>query len=237
MKNKHHTEILSLIQKNAKQATKHTYLDNYLGTTHPRYPIKIPLLRIIAKDWMREHSELTAITFSTLLTSLLKGESSTEKCMAGILLDYSTKEQRQFNIKLFDSWLNELEGWAEIDSLCTSKYTTTEIVNQWESWEPLLKKFSTSKNINKRRASIVLLCSPLRNHKDKVLAECALENIERLKSEKDILITKAISWVLRNMIKHHRKTVESYIKENITSLPLIALRETGVKLKTGRKSG
>ena len=237
MKDKHHSEILSLIQKNAKQATKHTYLDNYLGTTHPRYPIKIPLLRIVAKDWMREHPELTAITFSTLLTSLIKGESSTEKCMAGILLDYSTKAQRQFSIKLFDAWLDELEGWAEIDSLCTSKYTTTEIVNQWESWEPLLKKFSTSKNINKRRASIVLLCSPLRNHTHKQLAECALGNIEQLKSYNDILITKAISWVLRNMIKHHRETVKNYIKENADSLPDIALRETRMKLKTGRKNG
>jgi 3-methyladenine DNA glycosylase AlkD len=237
MKNKYHQEILALIQKNAKQATKHTYLDNYLGTTHPRYPIKIPLLRIIAKDWMREHPELTVITFSTLLTSLIKGESSTEKCMAGIMLDYSTKAQRQFNIKLFDSWLNELEGWAEIDSLCTSKYTTTEIVNHWESWEPLLKKFSTSKNINKRRASIVLLCSPLRNHTEKVLAECALGNIERLKSEEDILITKAISWVLRNMIKYHRKIVENYLMKNVETLPKIALRETHTKLKTGKKSG
>jgi len=237
MKNKHHAEILELIRKNSGKATKHTDLDSYLGTKHPRYPITVPLLRVIAKDWMRQHAELTASTFSTLLTSLVKGESSTEKCMAGILLDYATKEQRQFNPKLFDGWLNELEGWAEVDTLCTSKYTSTEIINQWETWQPLLWKFSTSKNICKRRASIVLLCLPLRNHVDKQLAECALENIDRLKSEKHILITKAISWVLRNMIKHHRRTVENYLKENASTLPDIAVRETRVKLKTGRKSG
>ncbi len=234
--NKHHTEILALIQKNAGKATKHTDLDNYLGTTHPRYPITVPLLRGIAKDWMRQHSVLTGSAFSTLLTSLVKGESSTEKCMAGILLDYATKDQRQFNPKLFDSWLNELEGWAEVDTLCTSKYTSTEIINQWERWEPLLLKFSTSKNICKRRASIVLLCSPLRNNADKRLAEIAIQNVEQLKSEKDILITRAISWVLRTMIKLHKKTVEIYLKDNATTLPDIAVRETRVKLKTGKKS-
>ncbi|MEO7990414.1 MAG: DNA alkylation repair protein [Chryseolinea sp.] len=237
MKNKHHVEILELIKKNAGKPTKHTDLDNYLGTSHPRYPITVPLLRTIAKNWMRAHSDLTTTHFSTLLTSLIKGESSTEKCMAGILLDYATKEQRQFNPKLFDGWLNELEGWAEVDTLCTGKYSSTEIINQWQSWEPLLLKFSVSKNIHKRRASIVCLCSPLQNHSDKRLADCAIHNIEALKSEKNILITKAISWILRTMIKHHHKIVENYVNENESTLPPIAIRETRVKLKTGKKSG
>ena len=235
--NTNHTEILALIKKNAGKAIKHTDQDSYLGTTHPRYPITVPLLRVIAKDWMRKHVDLSTSAFSTLLTSLVKGESSTEKCMAGILLNYATKEQRQFNPKLFDDWLNELEGWAEVDTLCTSKYTSTEIINQWDSWQPLLLKFSISKNIYKRRASIVLLCSPLRSNIDKRLAECALQNVEQLKTEKDVLITKAISWVLRTMTKHHKKTVEIYLNENETTLPDIAVRETKVKLKTGRKSG
>ena len=237
MKNKYHAEILELIKKNAGKATKHTDLDSYLGTTHPRYPITVPLLRIIAKDWMRQHVDLTRSAFSSLVTSLTKGESSTEKSMAGILLDYATKDQCQFNPKLFDRWLDELEGWAEVDNLCTGRYTSTEILNQWESWEPLLQKFAISKNIHKRRASIVCLCSPLRDSNDKRLVECALKNIELLKSEKDILITKAISWVLRTMIKHHKKTVAIYLKENADTLPIIAVRETHIKLKTGRKSG
>lgn len=237
MKNKHHAEILALIQQNAGKPTQHTNLDNYLGTTHKRYPIAAPLLRSIAKSWMKEHVALTASAFSSLLTALIQSESYTEKCMAGILLDYSTKEQRLFNPKLFDSWLNELEGWAEVDNLCTGKYTSTEILNQWERWEPLLQKFAVSKNIHKRRASLVCLCSPLRDSSDNRLAECALRNIGLLKSEKDILITKAISWVLRTMIKHHKKTVSIYLKENADTLPLIAVRETQIKLKTGRKSG
>ncbi|HOX81955.1 MAG TPA: DNA alkylation repair protein [Chryseolinea sp.] len=235
MKNKHHGEILTLIQQNAVKPTQHTDLDNYLGTTHPRYPIAVPVLRAIAKDWMKQHPELTTTTFSTLLTSLIKGVSYTEKCMAGILLDYASKDQRQFNPKLFDRWLNELEGWAEIDSLCTGKYTSTEIINQWESWEPLLLKFSVSKNIGKRRASLVLLCSPFRTSADKRLADCALQIVAELQTEKDILITKAISWVLRNMTRHHRKVVEIFLRENEDTLPPIAIRETRTKLKTGRK--
>jgi 3-methyladenine DNA glycosylase AlkD len=38
-----------------------------------------------------------------------------------------------------------------------------------------------------------------------------LQNVDRLKSEKSVLITKAISWVLRSMIKHNRTLVEDYL--------------------------
>ncbi len=131
MKNKHYEEILESIKKNSGKKTKHTDLDNYLGTTHPRYPITVPLLRLIAKGWMKNHPELTSTNFASLLSSLIKADSSTEKCMAGIYCTMLQKNNVNLTQSFFDSWLNELEGWAEIDTLCTSKYTLTEIENQW----------------------------------------------------------------------------------------------------------
>ena len=234
--NKHHKEILELIIQHSGTPTKHTYLDNYLGNDHPRYPINVPTLRKLASGWIKDHADLNCKEFTSLLTSLVEGESATEKTVAGIMLDYSSKEQRAFNPKLFNSWLNHIKGWAEIDSLCTSKYTSTEVLNQWDKWRLLLIEFSKSKSITKRRASIVVLCSPLRKTNDKRLAEIALINIDELKHEDDILITKAISWVLRTMIKYHKKTVAEYMKANKDSLPKIAVRETMTKLKTGTKT-
>jgi 3-methyladenine DNA glycosylase AlkD len=237
MKNIHHREILTLIEDNSGKATQHTFLDSYLGNDHPRYPISAPVLRRIAKDWMKAHKDLTAEKFSTLLSSLIEARSSTEKCMAGILLDCSTKDQRKFDPSLFDKWLDHLIGWAEVDSVCTGAYTKSEIPLNIKQWKPLLNKFSKSKNIQKRRASVVLLCSPLSQERYDILAEIALTNVGRLKSEKEILITRAISWILRSMIRYHRDLVSAYIKENAESLPKIAVRETLVKLKTGKKTG
>lgn len=236
LKSNHHQEILGLIQKNSGKATQHTFLNSYLGNDHPRYPISMPMLRQIAKNWMRIHPDLSANELGALLTSLVKGESSTEKCMAGILLDYSTNDQRKFDVALFDKWLNYLVGWAEVDVVCTGKYTGTEIVTQWKTWKPQLTKFAKSKNINKRRASLVLLCAPLRKVNDKRLAGQAFATIEKLKHENEILITKAISWVLRSMVKYYRKDLELYLKKNGETLPKIALRETMAKLTTGRKT-
>jgi 3-methyladenine DNA glycosylase AlkD len=233
--NRYHKEILILIKENSGTPTQHTFLDGYLGNEHPRYPINNPTLRLIAKEWMKEHRSLPAADFEKLLTSLIQGDSSTEKFMAGMLMDVSTKEQRKFDPSVFDVWLDHLIGWAEIDVVCTGQYTITEIPGQWKAWEKLLVKFSKSKNISKRRASIVLLCSPLSKHNDDFLAAMAFANIDRLKHEKEILITKAISWVLRSMVRHHRKDLVAYLDKNGNSLPKIAVRETNRKLDTGRK--
>jgi len=236
MVNPFHQEILKLIQKNSGKPTQHTFLDSYLGNDHMRYPIAAPALRAIAKEWMRAHRDLPTDVFADLLTSLIEGESSTEKVMAGIMMDYSIPMQRNFNPMIFDQWLDHLIGWAEVDAVCTGDLTITQLPADWPKWKKLLIKLSKDVNINKRRASLVLFCSPLSRHKDDRMSELAFQIINRLKSEKEVLITKAISWVLRSMIKHYKENVATYLKENKETLPKIAVRETLIKLKTGRKN-
>lgn len=235
--NAHHAEILELIKRKSGVATKHTFLDSYLGNSHPRYPINAPALRSIAKDWMRAHKDLSAKEVATMLTSLAQGVSSTEKIMVGILLDNTTKLQKQFDAAIFMKWLDHLVGWAEVDAVCTGKYTTSEIPDNLITWKKMLNQLSKSDNINKRRASLVFLCSPLRVSENPGLPKVAMPIISRLKHEKEVLITKAISWVLRSMVKHHRQALVQYLNKKQDTLPAIAVRETKVKLKTGRKGG
>jgi 3-methyladenine DNA glycosylase AlkD len=233
---RHHKDILTAIRANANKATQHTHQDNYLGSSHPRYDISNPVLRMLAKEWMKSHRDLSADDLANVVTSLIEGKSATEKWMGGMLLDYAKPEQLAFEPALFDEWLEHIMGWAEVDVLCSGSYSVAEVPRYWKKWEPLLRKFSKSKNIHKRRASLVLLIAPLRKKSNEPLAAMAIENIERLKSEKEILITKAISWILRTMIKHHKDLVAEYIEENRGTLPSIAVRETLVKLTTGRKT-
>lgn len=232
---RHHKEILSLIRRHSVSPTAHTFDDAYLGNSHPRYAINAPSLRMIAKEWMGKHREMDGDTFCKVLNSLIMGKSSTEKCMAGVLLDASRPAQRKFDPKVFDRWVDELVGWAEIDTLCTGAYAISEVPAQWPSWKKLLVSFSKSPNINKRRASLVFFCSPLRKNPKKELLEAALKNIDKLKSEKEIIITKAVSWVLRCGVIHHGAAIKKYVDLNEATLPKIAVRETRTKLKTGRK--
>jgi 3-methyladenine DNA glycosylase AlkD len=109
------------------------------------------------------------------------------------------------------------------------------LLGDWTTWKKLIKSFVKDKNISKRRASLVLLTKSLRQSDDIKLSKLAFENIEKLKHEKEILITKAISWLLRSLVKFHSKQLSIYLKENRDTLPKIAYREAYCKLTTGRK--
>jgi 3-methyladenine DNA glycosylase AlkD len=102
--------------------------------------------------------------------------------------------------------------------------------------EKMIMRFSRSKDIRKRRAALVLLCQPLRKTHDANLAHTAFQIIGRLKSEKEILITKAISWLLRSMTKQYKREVAAFVDEFESTLPKIAVRETRVKFLTRRKN-
>lgn len=233
--NPHHKTILSQIKRNATKPTKHTFSDRYLGNTNIRYPINVPTLRKISKQWLNDNTELDLKAFVDLITSLMAGKSSTEKCMGGILLNEAPPHLHQFNSFYLNTWLDNLTGWVEVDTLCSGKYSITAIDVDWLRWKKLLITLSKSHNINKRRASLVLLCSPLIRLNDGRLATLALKNVIQLTSERDILITKAISWVLRSMNKHYQTLLKRFIKEHESTLPKIAVREVLMKIKTGKK--
>ena len=125
--------------------------------------------------------------------------------------------------------------WAENDVLCQSNFTAENILNRWSDWKKWLKEFNKSPNINKRRASLVLLTKSLRQSDDPRLSKLAFENVENLKGEKDILITKAVSWILRSLVTFHKTELLEYLDKNKESLPKIAYREALSKALTGRK--
>ena len=119
--------------------------------------------------------------------------------------------------------------------MCQSSFSADEILLNWVSWEKVLITFSKSDFISKRRASLVLLTKPVRDVRNDKFLKIAFRNMNKLKLEKDILIIKAISWLLRDMIKNYRDEVKNYLKKNRETLPKIAVRETTRKLETGKK--
>lgn len=232
--NKHHQQLLAEIKKAAGEVNKEPP-KGYLGSSHKKYGLSNPQKRKIVKEWKKKNKGISVNEFISLLDSLYKGESYDEKTLAGMLLGYMTKLREKISPEKLDNWLEELEGWAEIDSLCQSNFTAQEILNNWDNWKKWLEKFQEGENVSKRRAALVLLTKPVRDSDNQKIADLAFANIDYLKSEDDKLITKAVSWLLRALIKHHPNRVEEYLENNQDSLPAIAVRETRNKLETGKK--
>ncbi len=236
--NKYHQEILEEIKKVPKTNPKSTGWFNagrYMGTTKLVYNITAPKIREIIKKWIKEHKDVSEEELMNVMDSFFKGESHTERNLGGKLLECLPKLTKQINPMCVDRWLIGAEGWGEVDSLCQSSFGAQTLLGKWDDWKNLLKKFAKDKDMVKRRAALVLLVKSVRESDDERLASLSFENIEKLKSEKDVLITKAISWLLRSLIVNHSQAVGNYLKENESSLPKIAVFETKRKLETGKK--
>ncbi len=233
--NSFHRIILDKLEKAPKKISDHFDVQGYIGSTHKYIGITNNNQRLVAKAFYNEYPDLTFSEFISLLDSLNNGATFSEKTIGPMLISFYKNHLSSITPNHISGWLENLEGWAEIDSLCQSTFHAETLLTNWESWDKALDKFSTDKNINKRRSSLVLLCKSIRESSDSRLKIRALQNVERLKHEKPVLITKAISWILREMTKQFKKDVSEYLEKNADSLPKIAVRETRKKILTGKK--
>ena len=232
----HYDNFIAYIQNNASQEEHYHLSAEYTGGNHIHYGLRTPLMRGFIKSWYAENKKtLDYEEWETLLNALYHGKSFEERAMASMVMSRFPKFRLELSLGRLDVWLSQLVGWAEVDSTCQMVFTDKDFDARWEAWEPFLRGLCADGNINKRRASIVLLIKPIRDTKEKRFFNLGMEFVDVLKVEKDKLITKAISWILRESIKQHRQDVAKYVGENQDSLPAIAVREFRKKLETGRK--
>lgn len=207
----------------------------YSGSSKAHYGLSNPTMREFVKQWASDHPNLTYDDWQATLSALYQGESIDECAFAGFMLGKYPKFRQKLPLSVLDTWIGHLEGWREIDTTCQSNYTAKDVLSAWGQWQPFLIDLSKRDTIQHRRASLVLLIKPVRDSAEACLIDTALTNVETLKHETDKLITKAISWILRESIKRHRDIVHEYVTQHTDSLPPIAVREFKKKYETGRK--
>jgi len=209
---------------------------NYLKTGAVFLNVPVPDRRRIAKAWLKAHKAWPTERVLGLVGELVEGESHEEKTLGLLLLEGLGRGRRPFGPGEADRWLDHLVGWAEVDSLCQSIFGPEDLLGDWPAWSGFVRRLARDSNINKRRASLVLLCRSCRTSPDPRLRELAFETLGTLKGEREIIITKAVSWLLRSMSEQHPAEVTAHLDAEGAALPAIAVRETRAKLATGRKT-
>lgn len=233
--NRHHRELITLLEKNASRTKLGFDVAKYLGSGSVYLNISTADRRRVVKKWIGAHKDLSRGEWLALLNSLARGKTFQEKgAMSDIIVAFPD-HRATLDPSAVESWLDHLSGWGEVDSLCQSAFGAADMLARWNEWRMVLRRLARDGNINKRRAALVLLTKPVRESGDGKLQEVAFGTISRLKAEKHILITKAVSWLLRSLIVHHRASVAAYLAAHERSLPSIAFREARSKLLTGKK--
>jgi 3-methyladenine DNA glycosylase AlkD len=234
--NKYYREIMEMLQKESDENPMHgKHSAQYLGGKGKLFDVSNAQIRTIAKEWYQKNKELETEEIFELIDSLIMYGDYDQTAVAGMMLKAYKRLREDLEIARIDKWLGYTEGWAEIDVLCQTTFPAEEMLENWDGWRQLLKQLNQSENLAKQRASLVLLTAPVRNSSDPRLVKIALSNIDNLKHMKHKLITKAISWLLREMVKTNRSAVENYLDKNNEDLPAVAVRETRNKLETGTK--
>ncbi len=234
-----HTALLGELRK-AARPIRHDLPpqnDSYGGSGRPFYNVSVPDRRAITKRWLADHKSMDPDAFLAVVDSLTQGRSHEEVTLAGMLVAANLKARPAVTTDILDRWLGRLNGWAEVDTWCQNLFKAEDMLANWPAWRELIDRLSRDENINKRRAALVLLNGPVHYSPDPRFSQLAFIVLDRSKAERPILITKAVSWLLRSLITQHRDAVVAYLAANEASLPAIAVRETRTKLTTGTKSG
>ena len=213
------------------------FIRRYLGTPHPVLGVRADDLRRLAKATAKAHADWSDAQWLDLLDRLYAGDLFEQRSLAGLLLGGLHPLRHRLELARLRTWLTGQTGWAEVDTTCQSSWTDKEVLARWLEWDLFLDDLSQSGAISLRRASLVLLVTPLRHNADPRLTARALANAQRLQHERDGMITKAVSWVLRSMVAAQPETVRAYLEANAGALQSAVVREVRKKLETGRKSG
>ena len=190
-----------------KSAKKDKKYHKYEG--HRSFGIKAPILDKLLKKHKIEVNGLSCKEAFTLARMLYTNKIE-ETTLAGNFVLQSRincidKEQLSFLDKILDYFTS----WSQTDDLCVDVLQTILLKFPSETLL-MLKKWNHSKNMWKRRASVVVFVRKV-GESGKFTKE-ALELCENLIWDKEDLVQKGVGWCLKDIMRANRRDVYDYIK-------------------------
>jgi len=226
-------QFLKLLEKNADEK----YRQGSVMSTPSKLEvigIRVPVLRQIAKDWLRENKEMDAVDFVALLRALWKKPIFEMKSLGLELLYANKKALKNFDWQTLEVWLSDVDNWVHCDFLSCNIFGL--LVKQNQSHLKRLKKYLKKSGKWFQRTGIVSTLQLIRAKK--IESNEVLSMIDQIVDNQDAMIQKAISWVLRELVRAGSgQEVEKYLRRNQSRLAKYVIREVNNKLRTGLKSG
>lgn len=199
------------------------------------YGVRVPQLREIAREWYRAHKQIAHEDLVALVEILWDGGSREERALGMLLLEHYKQWVPDLPQSLFERWRRDLDSWEVTDGLGWT-------LALWLAGDPdarldYLWDLIADEDVWSRRLALVPLARINRGKLGFTVPDLTLQLIDRVKEEQHPMITKAVSWVLRETTKTHRDEIAAYLEENRDVLASHVVREVDNKLRTGLKSG
>jgi 3-methyladenine DNA glycosylase AlkD len=207
-----------------------------IRTERPFYGVRLGDMDRIARRWLHAHPEGGAGEVLALADALWSRAVREEMVTASMLVGRHGPAREAFGMRRIDRWGRLLDSWETTDNL------GGRVVGPRIAADPL-RRFSELERLARRRnpwlRRLALVgCVTLGRRDDAArwwpqVAEIVLALVE----DEQASIPRAISWVLRQHLRHTGDEVAGFVEEHADILPAVAVRETRNKLRTGTKSG
>ena len=200
------------------------------------YGVRMPDLQEIARAWQQAHPQVTRDELLALVEALWHAPSHEERVCAMLLLLRTKRLARTLRWEDFDRWRRLVDNWGLDDLLAT------KIFGPWVLLEPTsrlahLETLVGDADVWSRRLALVATVPLNRTQPGRLMPELTFGLVDRVKGERDPMITKAVSWALRELARSEPEHVAAYVEANRGALAAHAVREVHNKLRTGLKSG
>jgi len=177
-------------------------------------------LRKVAKRFRRTIVAQNGLPFLLEVSNqLFRGEVLEEKVFAVMLLEGMTGQFGPAEFKLFESWLDRLNTWADHDGLV--HYLIGPMIAADESYLRRPLQWARKRSTWHQRAAAVSLIHSTRQHKN---FDHIRHITEMLLSSDNDMVRKGLAWLLREAAKANRDEAVAYLISIRDRAPRLVLR-------------
>ncbi len=198
------------------------------------YGVRMPDLEELARDWQAAHPQVSDAELLALVEALSTAGSRDEQLLGLELLLRYPKRIPGLAWALFDGWRRGIDSWPVCDLLATKVFGPW-VMAQPPDRLPYLELLIGDADVWSRRLALVATV-PINRRANTAVPALTLDLVDRTAHERDPMISKAISWALRELTKTHPDAVDAFVASHRGALPAHVLREVNNKLTTGKKS-
>ncbi len=136
-------------------------------------------------------------------------------------------------ITIYEKWIKEgINGWGESDQFCY-RLLNPLLTKYPDELFKYCQKWTDSNDFNLKRIGIVALTGSsltVAVSFDKIVSMC-----NKMKSDEDILIQKAVGWVLKYSYKKYPDKLMGYLTNNVDNLSRTTFRYALEKMPVEQK--
>lgn len=169
--------------------------------------VRIPHIRAAVKEYHKE-KEFTYTELLSLVDTLFKNDIREEILFGLFLLEKYKNSFDEMFVRYVDNWIDTLQNWEICDQL--AKLFGMYFAKHLDLYDHVLS-WESSENFWRRR--FVLASSVHLNQKGASNVELVLQLIRPLMFDEHPMVTKALSWSIRECCKHDKTLVFHFLFE------------------------